>query len=1209
MNRHNRLFVIFLFIAIMVLEAFSFASNTFAQNKKNVLILNSYHQGYKWSDEETQGAIEALAPMKNDLNIYIEYMGSKWISDDQYYEKLHQTLKYKYRSLGFDVIILSDNDALNFMIKYRDDIVGKVPTVFCGINYFTDDDLKGQPLYTGVNETANVKGTLEIALRFHPSTKKVIVINDTTITGRRLHDEITKVMPAFQDKVRFEFLEDIEMETLLERVEKLSPDSLILYTIFSRDKKGKFYEYDESMSLIAQRSKVPIYGTWDFSLGYGIIGGLLTSGYDQGRGAGEMVLRILHGEGIENIPVVRQSPNRYMFDYQQMERFKIKRSDLPQESVVINEPVSFYALNKEMVWGIIAGITGLIFAVIILLVNVHRRKEAEHELRKGRDELEMRVQERTAELLKTTIVLQQEIAEHKEAREALLEGEQKLYSIIQGSFIPSFVIGRDHTILYWNRALEELSRLNAEEMVGTKKHWQAFYREERPCMADLLVDQSFETISQWYRGKYSKSKLLEEAYEATDFFPELGEHGIWLRFTAAAIRNFQGELIGAVETLEDITDQKFAEEKLKESQQQLADIINFLPDATLVIDTESMVIAWNRAIEDMTGVKSENMLGKGNYEYALPFYGERRPVLIDLVLKPQKDVEEKYLYVERHDGILIGESHVPALKGKEAFLLGTAGALRNSKGDIVGSIMSIRDITDKRRVEEALVQAEEKYRSIYENAIEGIFQTTRKGRIIEANPAFAHILGYDSPEEVMNAITDLSAHLYVDPERQLELLRNLDEQKIMRNFEVEYYRKDKSKGWFALNVRVIHDKSGKVINYEGTIQDISDRKLMEARLRQSQKIEAIGTLAGGIAHDFNNILAAIIGYTEMAQDNSRPEKQRYYHEQVLHASDRAKKLVSQILAFSRQADKEIKPIDVGVLIKEALKMIRATLPSTIEIRSNIGRDVDAVLADPTQIHQIMMNLCTNAAHAMREKGGILEIGLTNALITSDMLPLYPDLNPGSYVKFTVGDTGTGIEPEVMDRIFDPFFTTKKRGEGTGLGLSVVYGIIKEYGGMVTVQSKPGEGSTFIIYLPVAAQVEKLNKDESIDTIPRGSERVLFIDDENVLAEIGKDILEELGYTVIATSSSTQALEIFHTQPDRIDLVITDMTMPVMTGADLAKEILKIRPDIPIILCTGFSEVITEGEAKRMGIKEFLMKPLTLRDIAVAARKVLDRKED
>jgi len=1209
MNRHNRLFVIFLFIAVVSGAALSFPSNTFAQNKKNVLILNSYHQGYKWTDEETRGAIEALAPIKDSLKIYIEHMGAKWASGDAYYEEFHRMMKYKYKGVRFDVILLSDNDALNFMTKYRDDIFGKVPTVFCGINYFTDDDLKEQPLYTGINETVDIRGALEIAFRLHPSTKKVIVINDATITGKRLHDEISKIIPAFQDKVQFEFLEDIEMETLLKRVETLSLDSLILYTIFSRDKNGKFYEYDESVSLIAQRSNVPIYGTWDFCLGYGIVGGLLTSGYDQGRAAGEMALRILKGERIENIPVVRQSPNRYKFDYQQMERFRIKISDLPQGSIVINKPISFYEIHKELFWGYLAGVFVLIIAVIVLLLNIRRRKHAENELRKGRDELEMRVQERTAELLKTTIVLQQEVAEHKEAREALLEGEQKLYSIIQGSFIPSFVIGRDHTILYWNRALEELSRLSAEEMVGTRKHWQAFYRDERPCMADLLVDQSFETISQWYRGKYSKSKLLEEAYEATDFFPELGEHGIWLRFTAATIRNFQGELVGAIETLEDITDQKRAEEQLKESQQQLTDIINFLPDATLVIDTEGAVIAWNRAIEEMTGIKAEDMLGKGNYEYALPFYGERRPVLIDLVLKPQKDIEEKYLTVERRDEILIGESHVPALRGKEAFLLGTAGALRNSKGDIVGSIMSIRDITDRRHVEEALVQAEEKYRSIYENAIEGIFRTTRKGRIVEANPAFARILGYDSPEEIMNAVTDLSAHLYVDPERRLELLRSLEEQKVMRHFEVEYYRKDKSKAWFALNVRVDHDRDGKIINYEGTIQDISDRKLMEARLRQSQKIEAIGTLAGGIAHDFNNILAAIIGYTEMAQDNSRPEKQRYYLEQVLHASDRAKKLVSQILAFSRQADKEIKPIDVGILVKEALKMIRATLPSTIEIRSNITGDLDAVLADPTQIHQIMMNLCTNAAHAMREKGGILEVGLGNVVITPDMLPLYPDLKPGPYVMFTVSDTGTGIEPEVMDKIFDPFFTTKKRGEGTGLGLSVVYGIVKEYGGMVTVQSKPGEGSTFMIYLPVAAQVEKLKKEEPIDVIPRGSERVLFIDDENVLAEIGKDILEELGYTVIATSSSAKALDIFSAQPDRIDLVITDMTMPGMTGADLAKEILKIRPDIPIILCTGFSEVITEGEAKRMGIREFLMKPLTLRDIALAVRNVLDRKED
>jgi two-component system cell cycle sensor histidine kinase/response regulator CckA len=1064
-SRSNRFLFIFLSITVLIGATLSLASYAFAEdNKKNVLILNSYHQGYKWTNDETQGALTALDPMKDSLKIYIEYMGTKWVSGDQYFEQLHRLMKYKYQSVRFDVIILSDNDALNFMIKYRDDMFGKVPTVFCGINYFTDDDLKGQPLYTGINETVDVKGTLEIALRLHPSTKNIVVINDTTITGRRLHDELIKIIPSFQQKVRFEFLEDIEMGKLLETVEKFPSDSLIFYTLFSRDKAGKFYEYDESISLISKHSKVPIYGAWDFSLGHGIVGGMLTNGYDQGRAAGEMALRILKVEKIENIPIVRQSPTRYMFDYHQMERFGIKRSDLPQDSIFINEPVSFYALNKRMVWGILAGMAGLIFVVIILLINIHRRKVAEKELRKGRDELETRIQDRTAELSETNVILQQEIEERRQA-----------------------------------------------------------------------------------------------------------------------------------------------EGKMIESRQQLTDIINFLPDATLVINKEGKVIAWNRAIEEMTGIRAADMLGKGNYEYALPFYGERRPILVDLVLKPQKEIEIKYVYVERREEILVGESYVPMLRGREACLLGTASALRDSKGDIVGSILSIRDITEKRSVEEALIRAEEKYRGIYENAIEGIFQTTHEGRIVAANPAFARILGYDSPEEVINTITDVARQVYANPERRTELLRLLEEQGIARDFEVQLFRKDKSIAWTTINVRAVRDGSGKLLYHEGSAEDITGRKLMESRIRQSQKIEAIGTLAGGIAHDFNNILAAIIGYTEMTIGRLKQTELHRYLEQVLKASDRAKNLVTQIMTFSRRADKEIKPLDITSLLNEALKLLRATLPSTIEIRIEIDMEVGNVLADPTQLHQVIMNLCTNAAFAMRERGGILEIGLHNEDITPEMVSLYPDLNPGPYVKLTMSDTGTGIAPDIIDRIFDTLFTTKNRGEGTGLGLSVVYGIVRECGGTVTVHSTPGAGSTFSVYLPAVEHEEKLTAEPS-DTIPRGSERILFVDDENILAEIGREMLEGIGYEVIAATSSIGALEIFRSQPDRFDLVVTDMTMPGMTGVDLSKELLKIRRDIPIMLCTGFSELITEDEAKRLGIREFLMKPFSLKDIARVVRKVLDERK-
>ncbi|HUH65044.1 MAG TPA: response regulator [Syntrophales bacterium] len=385
-------------------------------------------------------------------------------------------------------------------------------------------------------------------------------------------------------------------------------------------------------------------------------------------------------------------------------------------------------------------------------------------------------------------------------------------------------------------------------------------------------------------------------------------------------------------------------------------------------------------------------------------------------------------------------------------------------------------------------------------------------------------------------------------------------------------------------------------------------KKSEKGLLQAQKMEAIGTLAGGIAHDFNNILGAILGLTEMTLYESREASQKRRLEQVIGACDRARNLVNHILTFSRRGEQERRPVDIGIIVKESLKLLRASLPSTINIMSDIPQNSNTVFADPTQIHQIMMKLCTNAAYAMRERGGMLKIELEHVDIDTAALSSNPALKPGPYARLIVSDTGCGIDPAIIDRIFDPFFTTKKPGEGTGLGLSVVYGIVKSYGGAINVYSEPALGTTFKIYLP---RIESAAPSESKSQgpIPRGEERILFVDDEEVLAEIGKEMVQSLGYVVAARTSSVEALKAFQAQPFRYDIIITDMTMPNMTGVELAREIHRIRADVPVIVCTGFSELINEREAGRLGIEKLLMKPLFLKDLALAIRDVLDRKNE
>jgi len=420
-----------------------------------------------------------------------------------------------------------------------------------------------------------------------------------------------------------------------------------------------------------------------------------------------------------------------------------------------------------------------------------------------------------------------------------------------------------------------------------------------------------------------------------------------------------------------------------------------------------------------------------------------------------------------------------------------------------------------------------------------------------------------------------------------------------------------TKRWYLNHDRAIKWPGGRYVRMQ-IATDISrikeletERRESETRLRQSHKMEAIGTLAGGIAHDFNNILSAIIGYTELSLiEVDRGSILNANLEEVIKAGKRARDLVSQILMFSRQGEYRHGPIQLGSIVKEALKLMRATLPSTIEIRQHIQDGLDPVLADATQIHQILMNLCANAAHAMRKDGGILEVNLEKIHIDTAMANRYADLETGSHIRLRIEDSGTGIPTDIIDSIFDPYFTTKQPGEGTGLGLSVVHGIVKSYGGDIRVKSQLDAGTVFDMVLP-ATNDNSFTTEAVSAPPPTGNEHILLIDDEPALVEIGKKLLVSLGYKVVTQTNSHAALELFNSQPWAFDLVVSDMTMPGMTGEKLAQEMIEVRPDIPVILCTGYSQQISEQQAYALGIRAFLYKPISIDILARTVRTVLE----
>jgi PAS domain S-box-containing protein len=509
-------------------------------------------------------------------------------------------------------------------------------------------------------------------------------------------------------------------------------------------------------------------------------------------------------------------------------------------------------------------------------------------------------------------------------------------------------------------------------------------------------------------------------------------------------------------------------------------------------------------------------------------------------------------------------------------------------------LISIVDISDRKLAEEALLKTQ----FAIDHAADALFWVQPDGRIAEVNIAACRYLGYTREELLALRFEN------IDPQES-DWDSSWGELKAKGSITVESTH-------FGKNGRMIPvEVVANYLDYHGReficafVRDITERRTLEAQLRQAQKLETIGTLAGGIAHDFNNILGPILGYTDMLlAEQKQDSKVREDLGHILKAAYRAKELVQQILLFSRQGERDRTPIQIHLIVREALKLIEATMPSTVEIQQEIDPDCAAVMADPTQIHQVFLNLCTNAQHAMRDTGGVLSVSLKELDADESFVRAYPELEEGRYLRLTVSDTGHGMDKSGLERIFEPFYTTKQIGEGTGLGLSVAHGIVVGHGGTVTVDSEPDKGSSFHVYLPcVVADARPVTS----TPIPHAAahESVLYVEDQEDVAAIGRAMLERLGYNVTVALNGADALKVFRADLDRFDLVVTDQTMPGMTGSDLARALLRIRPDLPIVLMTGSSETVTPESAREAGVRRFVRKPIVTRELAIALREALE----
>jgi len=878
MHRHRLLWHLLLLFLIL---CFSFPLRAEPlRPSRNILLLNSYHQGYQWTDDEARGVHSILTPQGEHAKVYTEYMGTKWTNDPDYFNQLRETYKRKFSAIFFDVIIATDNDAFDFLLANRDEVFGRVPTVFCGVNNFQPEALSGHDLYTGVNETVDFKANIDFLLRLHPATKQIVVIVDASVTGQHVLREISAVTPLYEQRVAFDVLSDISMEDLLERVSSLPSDTLVLYTFFFRDKNSRVFEYDESAALISDASKVPIYGAWDFSLGHGIIGGKLTSGFEQGKMAAELAARIIQGEQPKNIPVLMQSPNQYMFDYNQMRRFGIMLKDLPDGSTVINQPSSFYTISKSVVWALSGGV--LLFAgfSVILLVNIRQR---------------------------------------------------------------------------------ELAR-----------------------------------------------------------------------------------------------------RQLKESEQQ--------------------------------------------------------------------------------------------------------------------------------------------YQSLVDNLNVGVYRNTgASGTFLQGNPAMLKLFGFDSHEAFLQTpVVDL----YQDGADRDAFINELARMGSVVDRELKMKKKDGTPIWISCSAKAVHEENQTIKWIDGVLEDVTEKKFLEEQLRQSQKLEALGTLAGGIAHDFNNILTAISGYGTLLKGKVAHDPALvHYVNPILSAAQKAARLTQGLLVFSRKQVVNPKPLNLNDVVDGMEQLLQRLIGEDMELRKHLHDKELIVMADHNQMDQILLNLVTNARDAMPE-GGLISIATERVMIEEKEMLLRHNLKlPGGYGVLSVSDTGGGMDEATRKRIFEPFFSTKVVGKGTGLVLSIVHGIVKKHKGAISVDSEPGKGTIFRIYLPlIQGEVEDAEATAPLSVLG-GTETILLGEDDEFVRQWITEVLSLAGYTVIRAIDGEDLVTQFGSS-GHINLVLLDVVMPKKNGREAVEEIKKMQPQVKALFMSGYTADIIDSKGILDQEINFLSKPLTRETLLLKIREVL-----
>jgi PAS domain S-box-containing protein len=1223
-----------------------------------ILILNSYHPGYAFSDDEQAGVVDVLRAKDKTWVPVIEYLDLKRLPDGKHLAELKKLFRQKYQNKKFSVVIAMDNPALEFAIDNRAELFGNAPIVFCGINNYNPSLLKGRTDVTGIVEAIDIAGTIEVMLRLHPETQEIFSPHDYTATGLAVRKELEALVPRFGAKIRFRFTDPLTMEELLKELERLSRNSLVLEIGFITDKSGRTFGISETTKLFYEHSPVPIYSTYEQRLGFGIVGGKLLSPRIHGANAARVALRVLAGEKASTIPIVYESDSQFMFDDKVMSRFGIPLSALPEGSAVINKPLSFYAAHRIVILTAL-GIIGFLSIVISLLaINMIQRKRSievirvkderfkvitssnpdhillqDNELRYSfvlnpqmglteqdmigktdHDFLSKEDADKLAEIKRQ--VLNTGRAAHVEVPLTSSTGEQQFFT---GSYIPKLDAKNqiDGLIGYFRNITEQKqveSRLRESEewhrsilqtamdgfwcvdLQGRLLEVNETYCRMSGYSVQKLLTMSTADLEAFETGTDTAAHIRKVMKQGEDRFESRHRRKDGTIFdveVSVQYKPLQGGRL--VVFLRDITDRKRTEEIIRKSEDKFSKSFHSSPILTAISTIkEGRFLDVNEIFIQTLLFSREEVIGKTSSE--LGFFAN--PVQRQTIRK----ITEEKGYARNI------ETQIVAKNGQIIDGLFSAEPITINNERCWLTVMV--NVSEHKRAEEALRESEEKFRNYIESAPDGVLITDETGRLIEMNNSSCRLTGYSKEEIVKISIRDLLAEESM--EDGLAHFRKAMETGAA-TADLWHNHKDGSKR--CLTVDAVKLSETRII---GFTKDITDRKRSEEdhrqlqeRLQRAEKMEALGTLAGGVAHDLNNVLGIVVGYSEMLLDEiDAASPLRDDMVKIMEGGHRSAAIVQDLLTLARRGVHARNVFNLNDAVRDCRKTPEfekaLSLNPKVSIKTDLEADLLNMMGSPLHIGKTIMNLVSNAIEAM-PYGGLLTVATSNRSLDMPVQG-YDAVNAGDYVVLTIADTGEGISASDIKHIFEPFYTKKVMGKsGTGLGLAVVWGTVKDHHGYIDVRSEVGKGTTFTLYFPVTRE----EMAEAGTTIPLSDyigheESILVIDDIKEQRELAAKMLGKLNYKVKTVSSGEEAVA--YLRDEKADLIVLDMIMdPGMDGLDTYKAVLEIHPKQKAIIVSGFSETDRVKEARAIGAGDYIKKPYVQEKLGLAVRKELDRK--